>query len=418
LPKNHDFRKNNKKGGNRMNLRKVFCIPAIILMVCFFVTAGNGYSIERGFDDREIRIGQFGPQTGPAATWGAVARGSKLLFDLVNEEGGIHGRKIRYFIRDDHYSPSQAMAAVRELVDRQGIFAFTGGVSGAGCHAVKGYIEQNKILWVTLGSAALNPVDDPPSLYRFHAYPLFQDEASIMTKFAVEDLGFKKIGFLYQNDSFGKAGLAGCKQRIATYKDAALVAELPVEATAADLSSQILRLRKADVDTIFMWVNPTLAVMALKTAASIDYKPQWIAFNGLSEYPLMYKITDGLFEGVITSTFVAAHDSTDPLVVKYREAAKRLAPEDRWGMLFIGGIFFSEPLVEALKRAGRDLSTEKVINELNKFDNWKGVGAPITWNKNRRQGTDSVMITQCGPGGSQKVLKDWTANELATWKKK
>lgn len=401
-----------------MKLRKVYSVSAIVLMVCFFITAGNSYSKERGFDDHEIRIGQFGPQTGPAATWGAVSRGSKLLFDLVNEEGGIHGRKIRYFIRDDHYNPSQAMAVVRELVDRQGIFAFTGGVSGAGCHAVKEYIERNKILWVTVGSAALNPVDDPPSLYRFHTYPLFQDEASIMTKFAVEELGFKKIGFLYQNDSFGRAGLAGCKQRIATYKDAALVAELPVEATAPDISSQILRFRNADVDTIFMWVNPTLAVMALKTAASINYKPQWIAFNGLSEYPLMHKITGGLFEGVITSTFVAAHDSTDPLVVKYREAAKRLAPEDRWGMLFIGGIFFSEPLVEALKRTGRDLSTEKVINELNKFDNWKGVGAPVTWNKDRRQGTDSVMITKCGPGGSQIVLKDWTANELATWKKK
>ncbi|MBU1151027.1 MAG: ABC transporter substrate-binding protein, partial [Proteobacteria bacterium] len=66
-----------------------------------------------GFDDNEIRIGQWGPQTGPAAAWGSVARGSKLLFDIVNEEGGIHGRKIKYFIRDDMYNPAQTAAVVK-----------------------------------------------------------------------------------------------------------------------------------------------------------------------------------------------------------------------------------------------------------------------------------------------------------------
>ena len=400
-----------------MDLKKVLCISTIVIMMGFFVAAGAGFSAEPGFDDREIRIAQFGPQTGPAATWGVVARGGKFLFDLVNEEGGIHGRKINYFIRDDHYNPSQAVAVVRELVDRKGIFAFTGGVSGAGLHAVKDYLESKKILWVVPGTAALNPVQDPPSLYRFHSYPLFQDEASIMTKYAVKELGFKKIGFLYQNDVFGKAGLAGCKQRLATY-DLHLVAELPVEPTSADLSSQILLLKNAGAETVLMWVSPSLAVIALKTSAGVGFKTQWIAFNGLSDYPLMYKITDGLFEGVITSAFIPTPDSNEPLMRKYREAAKRLAPQERWGVLFIAGILFAEPLVEALKGAGKDLSTEKVIRELNKFENWQGIGAPITWTKNQRQGTDSVQIMRCGPGGSHKVLKGWTSNDIATWKKK
>jgi branched-chain amino acid transport system substrate-binding protein len=400
-----------------MDLKKFLCLSTIVLVMGVFVTAGTCFSAEPGFDDREIRIAQFGPQTGPAATWGVVARGGKFLFDLVNEEGGIHGRKINYFIRDDHYNPSQAVAVVRELVDRKGIFAFTGGVSGAGLHAVKDYLESKKILWVVPGTAALNPVQDPPSLYRFHSYPLFQDEASIMTKYAVKELGFKKIGFLYQNDVFGKAGLAGCKQRLATY-GLQLVAELPVEPTSADLSSQILLLKNAGAETVLMWVSPSLAVIALKTSAGVGFKTQWIAFNGLSDYPLMYKITDGLFEGVITSAFIPTPDSNEPLMKKYREAAKRLAPQERWGVLFIAGILFAEPLVEALKGAGKDLSTEKVINELNKFENWQGIGAPITWNKNQRQGTDSVQIMRCGPGGSHKVLKGWTSNDIATWKKK
>ncbi|OPL13320.1 MAG: hypothetical protein AVO39_03350 [delta proteobacterium MLS_D] len=398
-----------------MNSKKMLCLVAGLVMMGFYLMADTGFAGEPGFDDNEIRIAQFSPQSGPAAAWGAVARGAKFLFDYVNEQGGIHGRKIKYFIRDAQYNPSQAMAAVRELVDRQGIFALTGGVSGAGCIAVKDFVDQHKVLWVVGGTAALNPVDYPPSRYRFHAYPLFQDEASVVTKYLVEERGYKKIGFLYQNDQFGKAGLAGCKQRLATY-GIELVAELPAEPTTTDISSQILRFKNNGAETVLMWVNPSLAVMALKTSSSVGYKPQWVGFDGLSDYPIMYHITDGLFEGVITTAFIPPPDSNDPLVVKYREAAKRLAPEERWSYLFMGGIWFAEPLVEALQRVGRDLSTEAVIAELEKFENWKSLGPPITWNENRRQGTDAVQIVQCGPKGSTKLLQDWMPNELATWK--
>lgn len=399
-----------------MRMKKIVSILTMIVIVGLLVAVNVSFAKERGFDDKEIRVAQFSPQTGPAATWGAVARGTSVLFDLVNEEGGIHGRKINYFIRDDAYNPSQAMSAVRELVDRRGIFAFTGGVSGAGCHAVKQYLDRNKVLWVVPGTAALNPIDDPPSRYRFHAYPLFQDETSVLTKYIVEKKGIKKIGFLYQNDVFGKVGLQGAKQRLDSL-GMKLVLEIPVEPTTADVSSQVLRLRNAGAEAVFMWVAPSLAIMTLKTSASIGYKPQWISHTGLSDYPLMYRLSDGLYEGVITSAAAPEPDSKDPLVAKYREAAKRLAPNDRWGVFMSVGIIYAEPLVEALRRVGPNLSTEAVISELEKFDNWKGIGAPITWTADQRQGVDSIQIAKCGPNGSHILLQDWMPNDLATWKK-
>jgi len=120
---------------------------------------------------------------------------------------------------------------------------------------------------------------------------------------------------------------------------------------------------------------------------------------------------------VITAAFVPPIDSNEPLVVKYREAAKKYAPEETWGTYVLAGIMFMEPLIEALKRTGPNLSTEAVITELNKFKNWKGLGAPITWTPQVHQGTDSVQIQKCGPKGSYILLQDWTRNELATWKK-
>ncbi len=379
------------------------------------------FAVKPGFDDKEIRVAQFGPQTGPAAPWGAVARGAGLLFQVVNEQGGIHGRKIKYFLRDDQYNPAQTVAIVKELVEKEGIFAFTGGVSSAGGNAVKGFLAENKILWVTPGSAGVNTdgkgnIDPVMNPYRYYSYPLFQDEASILMKYVVEKLKFKKIGLLYQNDSYGKSALAGCQQRLDSY-NMKLTEAIPVEPTDKDLASQILRFKNSGVEAVLMWVSPTLGVIAIKTGANVGLKTQWISSNGLSDYPFMYKITGGLWEGVITGAFVPTPDSTDPLVIKYREAAKRLAPQERWGVFYMAGIQFAEPLVEALKLVGPNLSTEAMIEKLNTFKNWKGIGAPITWNKNRHQGTDSVQIQKCGPGGKAILLQDWTPNEIATWKK-
>ena len=131
-----------------MMFRKKMLVSVVAVLAVLFVADMSPAAQPAGFDDNEIRIGQWGPQTGPAAPWGSVARGSKLLFDVVNEEGGINGRKIKYFIRDDMYNPAQTVAVVKELVERQGVFAFVGGVSAAGGLAVKDYLAQNKVIWV------------------------------------------------------------------------------------------------------------------------------------------------------------------------------------------------------------------------------------------------------------------------------
>jgi ABC-type branched-subunit amino acid transport system substrate-binding protein len=368
-----------------------------------------------GFDDKEIRIAQWGPQTGPAAPWGSVARGSGLLFNIVNDEGGIHGRKIKYFIRDDMYNPAQTKAVVKELVERQGIFAFVGGVGAACGMAVKDYLAQNKVLWVG-PSTAIEEYVFPVQPYLFAVYPLYDDEASILTKYIVENLKLKKIGFFYQNDAYGKNGLAGCKQRLAKYK-MNLVAEIPVEPGEKDLSSQMLKFKNSGAEAVILWVNPTIAVITMKTSASIGFKPQWVSSNTLSDFPLMFKLTEGLWEGVITGGFEQTPDSKHPLMTKYREAAKKYAPEERWGTFYSAGIMFAEPLVEALKRVGKNLSTEATLKALNSMKDFQGIGPKVTWTPTQHQGSDSILIQKCGPNASYILLQDWHVNDMATWKK-
>jgi ABC-type branched-subunit amino acid transport system substrate-binding protein len=398
-----------------MMFRKKMLVSLIAVLAVLFAAGMTQAAQPAGFDDNEIRIGQWGPQTGPAAPWGSVARGSKLLFDIVNEEGGINGRKIKYFIRDDMYNPAQTVAVVKELVERQGVFAFVGGVSAAGGLAVKDYLAENKVIWVGPATSVREYVF-PVQPYLFSVYPLYEDEASILTKYIVESLKIKKIGILYQNDSYGKNGFEGCKQRLATYK-MDLVAEIPIEPTEKDLGSQILRLKSSGAEAVLMYVNPTTAVICLKTAANVGFKPQWVSSNTLSDYPLMFKISGGLWEGVITGNFGEVPDSNNPLMVKYREAAKRLAPEERWGTFYSAGILFADPIVEALKKAGRNISTESVMKALNSIRNYQTIGPKINWTEKQHQGSDSVVIQKCGPNGSYIELMGWTPNDLAHWKK-
>ena len=396
-----------------MSGRKLFValLAALVsLTIAGFASAAN----PPGFDDNEIRIGQWGPQTGPAAPWGSVARGSKLLFDIINEEGGIHGRKIKYFLRDDMYNPAQTAAVVKELVERQGVFAFVGGVGAACGMAVKDYLNKNKIIWVG-PSAAYRDYVEPLDPYLFAVYPLYNDEASILTKYIVEVLKSKKIAMLYQNDAYGKDGLEGAKQRLDTYK-MKLLAEIPVEPTEKDLGSQILRLKNSGADTVLMFVGPTTAVIALKTSANVGFKPQWVSSDTLSDYPLMYKITGGLWEGVITGAFGEVPTSNSKLMVKYREASKRLTPQERWGTFYLAGILFADPIVEALQKVGRNLSTEAALKALNSIRSYRTIGPEINWTEKEHQGTDSIMIQKCGPNASYIDMQEWTKNDLATWK--
>ena len=102
-----------------MKTKRHFFVMVTFSIALLLVFASPGLAGKAGFDKKEIRIAQWGPQTGPAAPWGSVARGSAILFNLVNEEGGIHGRKIKYFIRDDQYNPALCKAAVKELVQKR-----------------------------------------------------------------------------------------------------------------------------------------------------------------------------------------------------------------------------------------------------------------------------------------------------------
>lgn len=386
-------------------LKKHLVLLGLLTVMVFLIAGPAPAQQVRGVTDTEILVGQWGPQTGPAAPWGSVARGSGLFFKILNEEGGINGRKFKYFLRDDAYQPAKTKAIVKEFIEQIGVFGVVGGVGAGPGMAVRDDLMESKVFWVGPATGIYNWIH-PFQKYLFAVYPLYDDEAYSLTGYLYEKLGFKKIGVFYQNDEYGKQGLMGV-ERYLNDKKIDLVAKLSAEVTDRDLSSHALKLKDSGAEAVVMWTNPTAAALILAETAKISFKPQWATSNTLSDSALMMQITKGLWAGMINSNFGELPDSNHPLMVKYREWHKKLEPQERWGVFYYAGILFAEPFVEGVRRAGKNLTTENLVKAMETLKDWQGIGPPITYSANERQGGKHVFYGKVRPDGTVERMTDW-----------
>ena len=387
-------------------LKKNLALIGLLMVTVFLIAAPASAQKVRGVTDTEILVGQWGPQTGPAAPWGAVARGTDLLCKIINEEGGIHGRKIKYFLRDDSYQPAKTKAIAKEFVEQVGVFAVIGGIGVATGMTARDYLMENQVFWFSPMSGVYEWIY-PVQKYLFALYPLYDDEAFNLTGYLHEKLGFKKIAMFYQNDDYGKQGVMGVERYLLKNK-IKLVEKVSGEVTDRDLSTHAIKLKNSGAEAVIMWTNPTHAALLLGETAKIGFKPQWATTNSLSDAAFMLQVTKGLWAGIIHSNFVEAPDSNHPLMVKYREWHKKLAPQERWGVYYYAGILLAEPFVEGVRKAGRNLNNETLINALEGMKDFKGIGGPISYaGQKDKQGGKHVFYGKVKPDGNIERLTDW-----------
>jgi branched-chain amino acid transport system substrate-binding protein len=385
----------------------IIVIACAVLMSMAIVPAAFA---ERGVTDTEIRIGQYGPQSGPAALWGAVARGTGCYFDMINAEGGINGRKITYFLRDDGYMAPRTKAICKELVENKEVFAMASGVGTSPGMAVKRYLHKKKVPWVGPATGSTHWAF-PPTKYLYADYPLYIDEAAILVDYAVKKLGKKRIAFFYQNDDYGKEGLYGAEAALKKY-GMEFATTVSVEALDTDLSSHCMKLKAANPDCVINWLLPKHGAIIIITAAKMGFKPQWMTTSTLSDIAIMYKISKGLYKDVIFVTFAELPDSKHPLMQKYKKAQETFAPKDRWGIFFYAGFYFVEPMVEGLKRCGRDLTADNFVKAMDSIKDFQGIGPKLTYGPDQKQGTRSVFLGKCVEGGKMERISDWMTSDV------
>src|SRR5690554_5260629 len=223
-----------------------------------------------------IRIGNWGPQSGPAAAWGNVTIAVEAYFDYINDNGGVGGRMLELVTRDDGYDPARTVAAVRELIDREDVFAFAAGVGTANGLAAMPLIQRAGIPWVGPATGAVEFAEQSDGII-FATFTNYFVESALMTRYAVEELGASTVAIFYQNDGYGLSGVAGMEDELANHAGVLSGDQVTYERGTTNMGVQALRLEGSGADTVLLFSDPSAAASLLNEFQSLGFQPQILA---------------------------------------------------------------------------------------------------------------------------------------------
>jgi len=382
---------------------------AVVLIVVTALTA-TAVGQERGVTPTEIVVGTTMPTSGGAAIWGTpISTAMDVWLRLINEQGGIHGRKLRLVVRDDGYLPPRAVANTRELVERDGVFALLASLGTANVFATRDYVVESQTIWITPLASTDIWAGFRGRKYIFATYPSYIEEGSFLTNYAVENLKAQKIGVFYQNDLYGQQGLLGVKRGMnkVVGKGAKLVAQVSYEVTDREVAAQALKLKESGADTVIMYALPTLGAAFVREMAKLGFRPTLISSFTLAD-PIMFALAGEAWNGIYLGQYLPLPGTGDAKVDNVLATLTRAVPAlARSPFNSIAGVAFIESFLEGLRRTGPNLTKDRLVQSMESIKNWDGeVVRGVTYGADRHQGTNRLYMTRA-EGGRYVKLSDW-----------
>jgi len=322
-----------------------------------------------GVTATSITFGTSLPESGPAGAYNVIAGGEQAYFNYVNAHGGVFGRKISLKVRDDGYDPARTVSNVQQLVLAQNVFGLIGVLGTANNLASLPFITKQGVplVYPATGSSLMA---QPFHKYLFPLQVTYTTEGKVLTDYAVRTLHAKRIGVFYQNDDFGKEGLAAVTAQ--AKKDGATMADAePYQVTDTSFSAQALRLQ--NVDAVIIFAIPTPAATFIGTAAKVGLKAKLLS-SSIAEDPAVLKILGPAGEGVYFDNYAPLPTADDPQATMYRSVLKQYgdpvtAPIGAFTEVGYGA---AQVAVEGLRRAGKNLTRPGFISALETLNNWHG----------------------------------------------
>jgi branched-chain amino acid transport system substrate-binding protein len=321
-----------------------------------------------GVTDVEIKIGQSFPYSGPASGYGVIARAEAAYFKMINEKGGVNGRKLNLISLDDGYSAPKTVEQTRRLIEEERvafIFQTFGGFTNL---AIRPYLNENKVPQL-FGAAGADQVDDPqhfPWTVGFN--PATSTEGRIYAKHILATKPDAKIGVLYQNDQLGKTFLSGVRDGLSAEHAGMLVKEVSYEVTDPTVDSQVVTLEGAGADALIIAATNKAAAQTIRKVYDIGWTPERYLFFGAASIEGTLKPA-GLekSKGLITAGYFK--DPTDPRWQDdpgFKEwaafATKYMGPADFQAMA-VYGFTTAATMVHVLAQCGDDLSRENILRQ-------------------------------------------------------
>ena len=343
-----------------------------ILSISFLLQSGVALAEKKydpGATDTEIKIGQTMPYSGSGSSYGTIGKTEAAYFKMINDQGGINGRKIVFISLDDGYSPPRTVEQIRKLVEEEEVLLTFQNLGTAHNTAIHKYMNAKKVPQLFLSTGATKWGDPEHFPWTMGWLPPYQHESRIYARYLLKNKPDARIAILYQNDDYGKDYLKGFKDGLGDKAAKMIVAEVTYEATDPTIDSQIVSLQGSGADVFFDISIPKFAAQAIRKAYDTGWRPLHI-INNVSNSIATVLQPAGLEKsvGLISSAFVK--DPTDPAwkddkaIRSYVAFMKRYYPDGNPDDIpNVWGYAAAQTLVQVLKQCGDDLTRANVMRE-------------------------------------------------------
>src|SRR5579872_4820387 len=323
---------------------------------------------DTGASDTDIKIGQTIPLSGPASAYGSIGKVQAAYIRMINEQGGVNGRKINLIQYDDAYNPPKTVEQVRRLVESDQVlttFQLIGTPSNA---AVQKYLNEKKVPQLLAATGATRFTDPKHFPWTIAFNPNYQSEGHIYAKYILANHPNAKIAILYQNDDLGKDYVKGLKDALGA-KAKMIVAEASYELSDPTVDSQIVSLQSSGADLFYNITTPKFGAQAIRKAAELGWKPVHIL--DINATPVSQTLVPAGLEnakGIISVNY--GKDPLDPQwaddegMKRYKAFMAKYAPgEDANSGIATYGFSTAELLVQILKQCGDDLTRANIMTQ-------------------------------------------------------
>ncbi len=372
-------------------------------LLCVFTSIAFAET-QRGVTDTEILIGTITDLSGVTAVQGVNnANAIRLAFDEVNEKGGINGRKIRYIVEDSQYQVPRAVQAINKLINSDGVFmTIEDGGTPMNNATFPMAIEKNMLKLLPLSAA--RSMYEPFNRLKFSQYSSYVDEMRAGVKYFVEQRGKKAICAMYQDTDFGKDVLAGAQMQVEAM-GMKIVATTAHKPTDTDFSAAIAKLREANCDLITMGTivrDTTLIIATVKKLGwNVDLLGQVAAYDtAVAEAP--GNVAEGFY--AMSPSLYAYPDDPRPGIKAFAEKYKARFGVD---VNYLGemGYTSAQIAIEALKRAGRDLTTDSMVKAMESIQDFHDLfGGTYSFSPTNHHGATAAFLSVVHNGRWEPVV--------------
>jgi branched-chain amino acid transport system substrate-binding protein len=322
-----------------------------------------------GAGDTDIKLGNTMAYSGSASSYGTIGKADAAYFAMINEQGGVNGRKINFISRDDSNSPPKTVEMVRQLVEQDQVLLLFNTLGTAPNTAIQGYLNDNKVpqLFIATGAHKWNDPKHYP--WTMGWQPSYRIEARIYGRYILKNLPDAKIAVLYQNDDFGKDYLVGLREGLGDKAGMMIVATQSYEITDATLNSQIVLLQGSGANVLLTAAIPKFAAQAIRKICEIGWRPTHFLSNvSVSVKAVMQPAGPEKAVGIVSAYFLK--DPTDPQWQDTPEYKDWLAWMKKFNssanvadVLNVYGYSEAQTMVAVLKASGDNLTRENVMKQ-------------------------------------------------------